>query len=113
MEQKQLTFEDLPFAVSVLISEVGELKNSIMSINKPLVEKDCWLNIEELQQYLPDHPAKATIYGWVSNRLIPCHKSGKKLRFLQKEIDEYLLLGRQKTVNELRFLAVNEMRKRK
>jgi excisionase family DNA binding protein len=56
-----------------------------------------WLDLDELCQYHPDKPAKATVYGWVYTRTIPVHKSGKKLRFLKSEIDNWLLQGKKKT----------------
>lgn len=92
-------------SISKAISETCQLLHENSSI-----EKDRWLNIDELQEYLPDHPAKATIYGWVSSRQIPYHKNGKKLRFLQKEIDEYLMKGKRKTVKELMFESAKTSR---
>lgn len=56
-----------------------------------------WFNLAELCQYLPDKPTKATVYGWVSNAQIPCHKGGKKLRFLKSEIDDWLKQGKKTT----------------
>ena len=53
------------------------------------IDTDRWLSLEELCQYLPDHPAKATVYGYVSNDRIPYHKGAKRLRFLKSEIDSW------------------------
>ncbi|MFT4153699.1 helix-turn-helix domain-containing protein [Parafilimonas sp.] len=65
-----------------------------------LPEQDRWLNLTEFCQYHPDKPAKATVYGWVNAKLIPAHKSGKKLRFLKSEIDAWLMSGKKKTFAE-------------
>ena len=46
--------------------------------------------MDELCAYLPSHPAKQTVYGWVSAKQIPVHKINKALAFLQSEIDEWL-----------------------
>jgi predicted DNA-binding transcriptional regulator AlpA len=62
---------------------------------------DTWLDLNELCAYLPDKPAKATIYGYVNARLIPYHKGQKKLRFLKSEIDGWLKSGVKKTVIEI------------
>ncbi len=59
-----------------------------------------WMNIEELQLYHPDKPQRSTIYSWVHTSQIPVHKSGKKLRFLKSEIDNWLQQGRKKTLVE-------------
>lgn len=66
-----------------------------------LPEADIWFNLPELCNYLPDRPAKATIYGMVSKGLIPNHKTAKKLRFLKAEIDTWLLEGKKRTVTEI------------
>ena len=62
---------------------------------------DYWFDLIDLCNYLPDKPAKATVYGWVHSGVIPCHKGGKKLRFLKSEIDQWLKTGKQKTIFEL------------
>jgi len=62
---------------------------------------DRWFDLTELCLYLPDKPAKATVYGWVHKGLIPNHKGQKKLRFLKSEIDNFLKQGRKKTLAEI------------
>jgi excisionase family DNA binding protein len=78
-----------------------------------LIETDGWLNLEELQDYLPDHPAKPTIYSWVSQRLIPHHKGGKKLRFRKSEIDEWLSAGKRQSNDEIEAAAREYLTKSK
>ena len=56
--------------------------------------------------YLPDKPSKQTVYGWVNQRLIPYHKTTKRLSFLKSEIDAWIANGRRKTAKELRDEAV-------
>jgi excisionase family DNA binding protein len=99
---ENLTLETLPKAFTALSQEVNEIK-------KLLIEKqgqqqdiqDLWFDLNELCNYLPDKPAKATVYGWVHSENIPCHKGGKKLRFLKSEIDAWLKQGRKKTQSEI------------
>ena len=62
---------------------------------------DRWFNLDELINYLPDKPAKQTIYGKVSGNEIPHYKDAKKLRFLKSEIDKWLMSGRKKTTTEV------------
>jgi hypothetical protein len=112
METKPITFEQLPYAVETLLAEVRELKIKLSQNEKTSIEKDRWLNIDELQAYMPNHPAKATIYGWVSNRLIPFHKGKKHLRFLASDIDKYLKQNKIKTVVEIQTDASNEVKQR-
>ena len=55
------------------------------------VSVDRWFDINELCAYLPDKPAKATVYGRVSRNELPYRKGGKHLRFLKSEIDAHLM----------------------
>lgn len=54
-----------------------------------------WFNLTELCEYLPDKPAKQTMYGKISRNEFPHYKDGKKLRFLKSEVDEYLMRGKR------------------
>jgi predicted DNA-binding transcriptional regulator AlpA len=63
--------------------------------------EDSWFDLNELIEYLPGRPSKATIYGYVSKREIPSHKNGKRLAFLKSEIDAWLKGKRRKTVEEI------------
>lgn len=100
-----ITFEQLPQAMELLIDEVRELKIALLEKKEVSTPVDRWFDISELQNYLPDHPAKPTIYGWVSNRQIPHHKGKKKLRFLKSEIDVWLSGGKRKSECELELDA--------
>lgn len=68
-----------------------------------------WFNLDQLCNYLPDKPAKATVYTWVHKSKIPHHKGEgeKKLRFLKSDIDAWLELGRKKTMDEIN-IEVNQ-----
>lgn len=63
-------------------------------------ESDRWLDLDTLCEYLPNKPAKATVYGWVNKELIPFQKNGKRLNFLKSEIDAWLLNGRRSSIVE-------------
>jgi predicted DNA-binding transcriptional regulator AlpA len=105
--KEAITFEAIPKAMAYLIEKVEALEKAISEKNEtPVIPVDRWLNIDELKEYLPDHPAKATIYGWVSKRKIPFHKGSKKLRFLQSDIDKWLSGGKRKSESELRDEAI-------
>ena len=101
--QQDLTLETLPKAFTRLINEVNEIKTLLLKKNNEQIHepKDRWFDLEELRQYLPDKPAKQTIYGKVSNNEIPHYKDAKKLRFLKSEIDNWLMQGRKKTSIEI------------
>ena len=105
--KEKITFEDLPQAVGLLIDKVESLERTLLTKSEHSNEcSDCWFNVDELIEYLPDKPAKATVYGWVSNRQIPHHKGKKKLRFLKSEIDKWMTDGKRKSEDELQEEAV-------
>lgn len=111
---ENLTFEQLPQAVSLLINEVQELKSLLQTSKQSAVEPtDRWLNLQELCNYLPDRPAKQTVYGWIAQRSIPYHKTGKKLQFRQSEIDEWIQRSRRLTASEQQAEAIHYINTKK
>jgi excisionase family DNA binding protein len=112
---EEITFEKVPQAIAFLITEVQELKQTVLqAANNPNVkqELDRWMNLKELRDYLPDHPANPTIYGWVSKRLIPHHKGGKKLRFRKSEIDNWLSASKRQSNDEIETAAQEYLSKK-
>lgn len=93
-----LTIEDFQTVIMDCVNAC--LKHNNLSERSTQIP-DRWFNLQELSEYHPDKPTKATIYAWVSAGLIPVHKSGKRLRFLKSEIDAWLLQGRKKTQAEI------------
>jgi excisionase family DNA binding protein len=97
-----ITFDQLPKAVSQLFHKLEDIERLLKErpqTQEPETER--WLNLTELCAYLPDRPVKPTVYGWVHQRAIPCHRRGKKLYFLKSEIDTWLKTGRKKTMAEI------------
>ena len=95
--------EEMPQALNYLISKVESLEEMVneLSIQKDVPEQPEWMNIDDVRQYLPSHPAKQTIYGWVNDKLIPYYKTSKKLTFKKSEIDDRLHQGHRKSTEEL------------
>jgi predicted DNA-binding transcriptional regulator AlpA len=89
----KITFNNLPEAIQELHQKLDRLLSQTR-LNK-LPEANKLLTLEELQKYLPENPAKQTVYGWVNDRLIPYEKHGKRLYFRQSNIDKWLSNGRQ------------------
>jgi len=99
--REQITFEKLPEAMEYLINKVERLEALLSATKSELPESDRWFNLQELCSYLPDKPARQTVYGWIGQKLIPYHKKGKKLQFLKSEIDAWLIGDKHKSVAEL------------
>ncbi|MEI6747804.1 MAG: helix-turn-helix domain-containing protein, partial [Bacteroidota bacterium] len=94
---ENITFESLPAAVSKLLEKVSNIEMQLQKSSGQQPITDTWFDLSELYQYLPDKPAKPTVYAYVQRRTIPFHKKGKKLFFLKSEIDLYLKSGRRTT----------------
>ena len=92
----------LPNALSYLIESVEVLQTKVNALqHKQASNSPKWMDIDELCAYLPSHPAKQTVYGWVSTKQIPVHKINKALAFLQSEIDDWLKNKSHKTQDDL------------
>ncbi len=110
----EITFETLPNAVNQLNEKLNNIERLLLEkSNPPLPETNQWFDLNELINYLPDKPAKATIYGWAHSNLIPYHKGQKKLRFLKSEIDDWMKQGRRKTLSEIAHEAEQYLTKKK
>ncbi len=89
-----LSFEELPAAVVELSQKIDLILNKVLE--NEAVEGDKLLTIEELRDFLPEKPAKQTIYQWASARQIPYEKYGKRLYFRRSAVSRWLENGRRK-----------------
>lgn len=103
MDDKNITFEDLPKVMSWMMDKLDKLDSKIegLSNTSKTESADQWMNLKELCEYLPSHPAEQTVYGWTSYHQIPYHKRGKRIVFLKSEIDKWLHDGKHKSQKEL------------
>jgi len=98
---ENLTFEQLPTAVTMLTKEVSELKRLLTerqeqpATNQP--EK--LFSIQEAGAFL--NLSVPTIYSKVSKNELPFMKRGKRLYFSSIELLAYLKEGRKKSVAEI------------
>ena len=87
------TFETLPQRVE----EIDKKLDRLLAQAEVKPDKDFLMTLEQLVDYLPEHPANQTIYGWVNDRKVPFEKHGKRLYFRKSTIDTWLSNGRQMT----------------
>lgn len=89
--QNLITFNDIPQLMVDVLAKLKELDEKMDRL-APSVKADepQWFNVSALIDYLPNHPAEQTIYGWTSAKKIPFHKRGKSILFNKAEIDEWL-----------------------
>lgn len=114
--EANLTFNDMPSTLAYIVKKVDHLETLLearLSISSNIKDANTWLNLQQLRDYHPDHPAPTTIYSWVRKGTIPYYKKGKKLSFKKSEIDTWLSEGRQKTDAEYETDAINYINRRR
>jgi predicted DNA-binding transcriptional regulator AlpA len=104
----QLTFEQLPSAIEELLGRMSAIEN-LLRTSQSNEDVDRWFSIEELIEYLPGKPTKATIYKWVSQKSIP-HSKAHRLAFRKSEIDEWLQTKARKTLTQLEGTAFKALK---
>ena len=112
MFSEPISFNELPQAMAYLIQKVERLESILSKPNLVQSESDKWFNVQELCEFLPDKPARQTVYGWIGQKLIPYHKKEKKLQFLKSEIDAWLLGDKRQSVAELQAEAAEFVAKK-
>lgn len=90
-----ITFEQLPQAVSMLIEKVGLLTDRVEKVlgMTPQQNGECrtLLSLNEVAALLGK--SASTIYAMTSDKRIPYHKRGNKLYFFQNEIIAWIEQG--------------------
>ena len=95
-----LTFNDLPRAVTKLTNEVSELKSLLLKKQENAPNKtEQLLTIKEASDFLK--LSVPTLYSKVSRNELPYMKQGKRLYFSSIELMQYIKNGRKKTKAEI------------
>ena len=83
---------------------IQSLLDRLEALENPVVHSSEWLNLKQLQSFLPDRPAKKTIYNWICDGRIPHVKQPhvKAVFFRREEIEAWMGQGRPKVAQ---FLA--------
>lgn len=98
---ENLTFDQLPKAVTMLTKEVGELKRLFIEKQEqtPTVLPEQLLTVQEAAQFL--NLKVPSIYSKVSKGELPVMKRSKRLYFSSRELMEYIKKGRKKSNAEI------------
>jgi excisionase family DNA binding protein len=101
---KQLTFNELPEAVSSMVEKLERIEK-MLQLNKSeaVHQEPYWMSLDELIVYIPGNPAKQTVYSWINQKVIPYHKTGKRLYFSRPDIDSWLKSGRRANKEDIRL----------
>lgn len=57
---------------------------------------EAWLNVEQVAAHL--NIASITVYRWIEAQKIPCHKVGRQWRFKASEVDDWVIKGRARDI---------------
>jgi len=96
----EITFENLPKAVTNLTTEVSEIKRLLLlKSNEPTEQTEQLFTIQQAADFLS--LAIPTIYSMVSRGELPYMKRSKRLYFSRLELTNYLKAGRKKTNAEI------------
>ena len=98
---ENLTFNDLPQAVTMLTKEVSELKRLLIEKQEqlPTTQPEKLLTIQEAAEFLS--LTVPTMYSKVSKGELPVMKRSKRLYFSSIELLKYIKDGRKKSNTEI------------
>lgn len=92
-----LTFDQLPAAVSQILREINSIKLSLQGTEQE--PADQLFTVDQAADFLT--LAKPTIYAMISRGELPNMKRGKRVYFLKADLTTYLKAGRRKTFQQL------------
>lgn len=101
------TFDAMPQMMVCILEKLDTLEKKIENLQAVSPkEEDVWFSVKDLCEYLPNHPAEQTVYGWTSKHLIPFYKNGKCITFRKSEIDEWRIKDARKSVSDMQAEAL-------
>lgn len=96
---EKISFENLPQAVSQLISKIDSLEQLLITLqNAQVTSSNKPLSIDDASKFV--NLSVPTIYSLVSKRMIPFSKLGKRLYFSEEDLSNWIKSGRKQTIAE-------------
>lgn len=99
MSENEITFEKMPQAIAMILSEVSNIKHLIEKEREPVKTRQP-IDIEGASQVIMK--ARSTIYYLTRKGKIPSYKNGKKIYFYKDELLAWVDAGKRKTTAELK-----------
>ncbi len=111
-ETENLTFEELPRAVSQLAAQLRNIEQLLTSKNEQqsTEQPEQLLTVQKAAKFL--NLTVPTIYSKVSKRELPVMKRTKRLYFSETELMNYVKGGRKKTNTEIEAEAASHVTKK-
>ena len=109
----ELSFDQLPKAVSNLQETVNEIKRLLQEKSNPgpQPETDELLTVQDTAKFLS--LSVPTVYGLISKGELPVMKRSKRCYFSKIELINYLKQGRKKTNTEVRTEAETHVNRKR
>ena len=102
----ELKFEDLPHAESMSLEKLERIEKLLLgNSDKPIIHSDKPLTITEAAEFLG--VSKSTMYKFTCSHLIPHFKPGKHVNFLKKDLMDYIMQNRIKSMKDIEIEAEN------
>ena len=92
-------FDKLPDVVRQLFETVEHIETLLFKLHHDREAREKFLSVKEAADYLKI--TVPTLYSLASRRQIPVKKPGKRLYFLNTELDEWIKAGKLKTNDEI------------
>lgn len=92
--ENHFNFDSLPRAISLLYSEVKEIKSLILK-TAAAEPGDKLMSIEETSEFL--HVKKQTLYAYVSKGIIPYNKRAGRLYFSKNDLIDWIKDGNKRS----------------
>ena len=102
--QDNLSFEQLPKAVSQLYEKLSAIESLLLNQTNQL------LTIQQEGELI--RLTVPTLYGYVRRNEIPFSKKGKRLYFSKQELTDWIMQGRRKTIAEINAEAHTYLKKK-
>lgn len=98
---ENITFEQLPQAVTQLFKELQQIKLLLTEQVTPIIPpNDKLLTISQAAELL--NLAIPSVYGLCHRSIIPYMKRSKRLYFSEKELRDWIKSGRRLTIQEIK-----------
>ena len=109
----ELTFDQLPKAVSNLQETVNDIKRLLQEKSNPgpQPETDELLTVQDTAKFLS--LSVPTVYGLISKGELPVMKRSKRCYFSKIELINYLKQGRKKTNTEIKAEAEKHINRKR
>lgn len=110
-ERKNLTFNELPQAVTQISDKIGHLEELILALGKPAStpKQDIRYTLPEAAAYC--RMANPTFRCYLSKREVGGYKLGKAWLFTQGDLDAFLLKYRTQTTEQIALKSETILRR--